>query len=1720
MVRPAASSLEASNTPAQCLYLADPYRLAVLGIKITAQASLEGARLAIGTALHVAPVQGDMAASPQKASSSLAAPTAPPSSYRDPGTSSSSSSTPSHVAYSGGVRSRPRSAELGARAKEAFLDLGRGVSNGLRNLSKSDITDMSEGPSQTARTTDDRLVRRGSKSGNSSAHAVPISSPLLDSRVENERGDAHARQIFNLRPHSLTFGGPGPSAQLASTAVGLHFSSRIEASLPLPTSGSNKPHWERLGCTQTEFVRDIEAQPSSGLGAVGRAGVFSAVRHGDLDSEASDDDNSSEDDELDAGMTSSGHCAAAFDPLGLLLKVTPPLQYLRQHKSSGGLRESTSITIKARLRLGLRQSAEAVPHPPRVAQSTATSPPMSRTVGRPSSASPARVIFVSAYSSKKLFEAVESSRMHHNGAKFSGPLSSADAARLEGIEWVPVEEADSCVVDFEWKWKEIGRGSAIRKDVLGERNVKCVCAFVELSEELKAAHILTSFSFLINLPVVTDKGPPAQKSDVLLEPRLRRTSGASPRLNYQTDARAVGLGLASMDPFPSDARSEEEMPGMAVPGSAGNAALRTRRISGETGSPLMRRRVLSPEKKYQELAAQLPLLLVDHTEINLADVEDDGPILRAALQNLDRKTTTMKRTAKAILKTAAEVRANLHQVQTSKTALEQSMEQFGLLAPSTLGFLNSCLLHPKRVEAGRLREQEREMIEAHVETPLRAVVDMCRAVQDQSKLFESESKGYYTATQKWLSTRTTPALNGKEVMEAYSPAAVGFDKASLKQERVDDKQRLRQARFHLARLEMYRVSNDVHGGEAELQLASHYLALCRWQCVDEEATRVMKGFETAVQTKLASVRERGEGIRSKCNEVERLVNDLQLMLSKGHGSVGGWETEGEAVAMASSESEHTLGAATRQAGMKIKGILTSLGSNKQAQNAAIPPVPSWDSGLEPDESPTKANMKAKARNKGVVQLSPSIPAPSGVNSFAKLQQRLRPASHVAQEATGEEETTVGAGRMSALTVPRLDSLAPMSPMEIDVQLAQRSPSPRRSLSVSGGASPGFKTTLVDYAFRAPSSPTMNRHGSNGMSRASSDSQRPLVLETGATQSSRTMLLQPRRAAQQSRKKEGILWAMSKPIVGAAGSDAPKAVSRSQNWRECWVVLSGSGHLGEYADWKDIKVMEPSQPLIDLRFAAVREARRVDRRFTFEIVTRDCRRFFQASNEQEMREWMGAIGLAIESLLNGTSSIRQIEKVARVAGGASPFLGAGDEFGSHAAKSSFDVEVSALGQHRAFSQSLTDLSSATTAARLFHRGGAKEDSSRKKDGRGTTVPSGHLSTLSEGGGGTPNGVKFPSSPHRSTPWIQHERGISNKTPVSGYVQQQDLFSESKPPHSRSSSVAEPDYDRKIEEMVHSSYGGSSASHRRSGSLLSAAVSRQASQQEADGHGMDKYSRAKEILDIAARPMNSYCADCRSAEPKWASWSLNGEPRCIFLCITCSGFHRSLGVSVSRVKSVELDDWTEEQMNSARRWGNELVNEMYEARKPIEVTVATYGDAKSKAFWTEKYVERAWYEDTRLPAVGSSESNDQPAQRLSDEMDDFDAMEAMDVASDIDESWDGSMPAIASRLASSSSSSSSTTMNARRRPSSSPPPSQMRPASFASALDGSDDHRKHGWRNGSSSALGDGEGRASLDSQMSFPSLSPPLKPSHFARFPRKSLERRSQPATSYSPSLAA
>jgi hypothetical protein len=105
----------------------------------------------------------------------------------------------------------------------------------------------------------------------------------------------------------------------------------------------------------------------------------------------------------------------------------------------------------------------------------------------------------------------------------------------------------------------------------------------------------------------------------------------------------------------------------------------------------------------------------------------------------------------------------------------------------------------------------------------------------------------------------------------------------------------------------------------------------------------------------------------------------------------------------------------------------------------------------------------------------------------------------------------------------------------------------------------------------------------------------------------------------------------------------------------WVVLANSS-LYEHRDATPGKP-EASATVIDLKFASVREGRGTDRRFVFEVVTPSHgRRMYQATSEAEMRTWIYTICNAIESCINGTSTVRPSDRRAMEESGGMSAVG--------------------------------------------------------------------------------------------------------------------------------------------------------------------------------------------------------------------------------------------------------------------------------------------------------------------------------------------------------------------------------------------------------------------------------------------------------------------------------
>ncbi|KAM3863861.1 arf-GAP with dual PH domain-containing protein 2 [Diretmus argenteus] len=120
--------------------------------------------------------------------------------------------------------------------------------------------------------------------------------------------------------------------------------------------------------------------------------------------------------------------------------------------------------------------------------------------------------------------------------------------------------------------------------------------------------------------------------------------------------------------------------------------------------------------------------------------------------------------------------------------------------------------------------------------------------------------------------------------------------------------------------------------------------------------------------------------------------------------------------------------------------------------------------------------------------------------------------------------------------------------------------------------------------------------------------------------------------------------------------------------------------------------------------------------------------------------------------------------------------------------------------------------------------------------------------------------------------------------------------------------------------------------------------------------------KILLELVKQPENNRCADCSAADPDWASYNLG-----VFVCLNCSGIHRSLS---SRVKSIRLDFWEDELVELMKSNGNANVRAYYEKDVPPYFYRPREHDcAVLREQWIRaKYERKEFIGETKYPPLG--------------------------------------------------------------------------------------------------------------------------------------------------------
>ncbi|KAJ8258228.1 hypothetical protein GJAV_G00194580 [Gymnothorax javanicus] len=147
----------------------------------------------------------------------------------------------------------------------------------------------------------------------------------------------------------------------------------------------------------------------------------------------------------------------------------------------------------------------------------------------------------------------------------------------------------------------------------------------------------------------------------------------------------------------------------------------------------------------------------------------------------------------------------------------------------------------------------------------------------------------------------------------------------------------------------------------------------------------------------------------------------------------------------------------------------------------------------------------------------------------------------------------------------------------------------------------------------------------------------------------------------------------------------------------------------------------------------------------------------------------------------------------------------------------------------------------------------------------------------------------------------------------------------------------------------------------GQILASLQSLQSSRNKARRNSQ---SEAVAIQAIRNTRGNSQCVDCGAPNPTWASLNLGA-----LICIECSGIHRNLGTHLSRVRSLDLDDWPHELTLVLSAIGNHTANSVWESCTMGRQKPRPDASREEREAWIRaKYEQKLFV--APLPAAGGS------------------------------------------------------------------------------------------------------------------------------------------------------
>ncbi|OCF45792.1 hypothetical protein I317_00280 [Kwoniella heveanensis CBS 569] len=986
----------------------------------------------------------------------------------------------------------------------------------------------------------------------------------------------------------------------------------------------------------------------------------------------------------------------------------------------------------------------------------------------------------------------------------------------------------------------------------------------------------------------------------------------------------------------------------------------------------------------------------------------DSLLLRSTFTALEHSTSTLKRLSKSVLTTASVVNALAEQLEKAEDDLFAALGDLGRWLENGYGIsAKGSIWEPeggiKKVNKEK-RRREREEREVWVEHGLKAVkAELKRkglAGYGAHTRFENTAKHYYNQTAVYLSPLTASTSQAgpssySQPLSNNGASSLGSSSSQAASAPSDMAQAVRHAQWDLARYNhhstlLYAVPPSSIGcldllvglygwvggllGETPGRKDtddSREISGLRQRASTTPPHRKLSALETPVQllsrpspsspnneslksslssslSHLARIRAELLNAWAQRDHQTALLEDILSRRQLEYG--GGWvdepsgsrfsEASGASNAMtavSSSGVEYKKGKKMhkihRSVGGRLRDFLNPSASSHSLAAQANPGERlsriSLDGGYGRGELSAPAPIRSKTTDESIVTTTPTLPTHPEVPTSTNETEPRVPTS-----ANSASSTTTAT---PPLLPPKNTSSDPARP---------RLPS-RHSVQMPAGAdyvSPFLTSQYPPF----DSSPDLRLLSAGPdrrepLPRLSMDSARPTVGGVGGLGAGGD---EDERREEAGRKKEGVLWGLG------SWEGLSKGGSGKGKWEKFWVVLDHS-RIYEYRD-NGMGMPGSAHAVIDLKFASVREGRGTDRRFVFEIVTpSQGKRLYQATSETEMKLWLYAICNAIESCINGTSSVRTFDasKLRTVSGSlddhalpARSKLGLG--FNSRAIGLGFPLPSNgrrsmpptptehtlpdAASEKRTRKTSLKKVLKQSGERLSSAMGGGGGSTHRNSFGGGLDPPRpafGKVGSRTSLPLTTPelDSIKMPPPPVpvASTPTTNpidssEGRSESNSSWVDGEIEKRvlemaglglgigntDTALAPSHPSDSPNSVKRRVKSEAVRKAHHPSRAGYNASDSEPMARSKSDDRQNGQTDERDGKG-----GMVELRRIADLPMNTRCADCGKGmkSSRWATISTH----------------------ISKPRSVDLDIWSPEMIALAREWGNDRGNEIWEA-----------------------------------------------------------------------------------------------------------------------------------------------------------------------------------------------